>query len=216
MNAGMMLDDDDFELGGISLESLGTHLFFGEVDTDTVKSAVSFILKSNMLYRDNREICLYLNTVGGNCYDGFALIDLMDISRLPVKTVGLGNIMSMGVLLLCAGTKGKRVMTKNTQVMAHQFYGGAQGKFHELVSAYKAELYLEQQFLQHFLRHTSMNERKIRDVMFGPTDRWLSPAECKRYGLVDHVIDELPDFDLTIPDYPQKPAVKQSRRRVQK
>jgi len=198
------------DFSDISLETLGSHMFFGVVDEDSVRDAITFILKANMLFKDERDISLYLNTNGGSCYDGFALIDVMDVSRLPVRTVGMGNIMSMGVLLLCAGAKGKRIMTRNTQVMAHQFYGGAEGKFHELVSAYKAELYLEQQFIAHFQRHTSMTEKQIKDVMFGPSDRWLSPAECRKFGIVDHVIDQLPEFSLALPSRPR--AEKSTRR----
>lgn len=201
------------DFNDISLESLGSHMFFGFVDEDTVKDAITFVLKSNILFKDGRDISIYLNTAGGNCYDGFALIDVMDVSKLDVRTIGMGNIMSMGVLILCAGSKGKRIMTRNTQVMAHQFYGGTEGKFHELVSAYKAELYLEQQFLAHFLKHSSMTERQIKDVMFGPSDRWLSPAECKKFGLVDHVIDELPAFSLELPS---RPRASGSLRRSQK
>ena len=186
------------DLSSISLETLGAHMFFGEVDTASVHRAIEFLLKTNIVYREPRELTLILNTIGGSCYDGFALIDVMDASRHTIKTVGMGNIVSMGVLLLCAGEKGKRVMTRNTQVMAHQFYGVVGGKFHELISAYKSELYLEQQFLEHFLRHTKMNEKQIRDVMFGPSDRWLSPTECKKLGLVDHVVDELPEFSFQI------------------
>jgi ATP-dependent Clp protease protease subunit len=210
------LDNEDgsrVDFNDISLESLGSHMLFGAVDNETIKEAVGFILKANQIFPSNRSVSLFLNTVGGDCYDGFALIDVMGISKLNVKTIGLGNIMSMGVLLLCAGTKGKRYMTKNTQVMAHQFYDGSEGKFHELVSAYKANLYLEKQFLQHFKSHTTMSEKQIKDVMFGPSDRWLSPTECKKFGLIDQVIDELPDFntDLLAPE-----ISSQSKRRSQK
>lgn len=207
------LDLTKNDFNDISLESFGSHMFFGFVDEDSVRDAITFILKANMLFRDDRDISLYLNTNGGNCYDGFALIDVMDVSRLSVRTIGMGNIMSMGVLLLCAGAKGKRIMTRNTQVMAHQFYGGIHGKFHELVSAYKAELYLEQQFIVHFQRHTAMSEKQIKDVMFGPSDRWLSPAECKKFGIVDHVIDELPEFNLALPS---RPRDERSVRRARK
>lgn len=204
---------DRIDFNDISLESLGGHMLFGEVDETTIKNAINFIIKSNLLFRDKRELSLFVNTLGGNCYDGFALIDIMDVSSLKVRTIGMGNIMSMGVLILCAGAKGNRVMTKNTQVMAHQFYGGTEGKFHELVSAYKAELYLEQQFKVHFLRHTNMSEKQINDVMFGPSDRWLSPAECKKYGIVDHVIDELPPL---IHDFQSQTPSRGSRSRHQK
>ena len=213
MQKNESLETDIIDFNDISLESLGSHMFFGHVDEDSVKEAITFILKANLIFPGQRDITLYLNTNGGNCYDGFALIDVMDVSRLPVRTVGMGNIVSMGVLLLCGGAKGKRIMTKNTQVMAHQFYGGSEGKFHELVSAYKAELYLEQQFIAHFQRHTNMSEKQIKDIMFGPSDRWLSPSECKKFGIVDHVIDELPEFSLELPSRSRE---RGSNRRSQK
>ena len=53
-----------------------------------------------------------LESLGGYCTDGFALIDVMELSNNPIKTVGLGQIVSMGVLIACAGTKGSRYMTK--------------------------------------------------------------------------------------------------------
>jgi ATP-dependent Clp protease protease subunit len=205
-------DGTRVDFNDISLESFGSHLLFGDVDEDTIHEAVTFILKANHIFPDDIELNLFLNTVGGKCYDGFALIDIMQISKLKVRTVGTGNIMSMGVLLLCSGAKGSRVMTKNTQVMAHQFYGGSEGKFHELVSAYKAELYLEQQFMQHFKEHTSMSEKQIKDVMFGPSDRWLSPTECKKFGIIDHIVDELPAF--TDPALPRSSV--RSKRPVRK
>lgn len=213
MQKNESLETDIIDFNDISLESLGAHMFFGHVDEDSVKEAITFILKANLIFPGQRDITLYLNTNGGNCYDGFALIDVMDVSRLPVRTVGMGNIVSMGVLLLCGGAKGKRIMTKNTQVMAHQFYGGSEGKFHELVSAYKAELYLEQQFIAHFQRHTNMSEKQIKDIMFGPSDRWLSPSECKKFGIVDHVIDEIPEFSLELPSRSRE---RGSNRRSQK
>jgi ATP-dependent Clp protease protease subunit len=188
-------DGSRVDFNDISLESLGSHMLFGGVDNETIRESVGFILKANQIFQPTRDISLFINTIGGDCYDGFALIDVMAISKMDIKTIGLGNILSMGVLILCAGTKGKRYMTKNTQVMAHQFYDDVGGKFHEIASAYKANLYLEQQFIQHFKTHTSMNEKQIKEVLFGPSDRWLSPSECKKFGLIDHIIDELPDFN---------------------
>lgn len=188
-------DIDKLNFDDISLESLGSHMFFGYVEQQTVKQAIEFILKANVLFKNDRDLTLYLNTFGGSCYDGFALIDVMDISRLPVRTVGMGNIISMGVLLLCSGTKGKRIITRNTQVMAHQFHNHNEGKFHELVSSHKSDLYLEKQFIAHFQKHSNMTEKQVKDIVFGPSDRWLSPLECKKFGLIDHIIDELPEFN---------------------
>lgn len=183
------------DFNDISLESFGAHMLFGDVDEETMKNACTFLLKANQVFV-NKEITLFVNTLGGSAYDGFALIDLMDISRLPIKTVGMGSIMSMGVLIFAAGAKGKRILTRNTTVMAHQFSGGAYGKFHELMQNYKADVYLRHQTLEHFKRHTTMSTKQIEDVLFGASDRYLTPAECKRYGICDQIVDELPEFNI--------------------
>lgn len=207
-------DGSRVDFNDISMESLGSHLFFGYVDETTIKEATAFVLKSNMLFAGCRDITIFLNTVGGNCYDGFALIDVMDVSRLNIRTVGMGNIVSMGVLLMSAGTKGKRVMTKNTQVMAHQHTGGVESKFHELVANHQAEIYLHGQMMNHFLKHTKMTEKQIKELVLGPTDRWLTPTECKKLGIVDHVIDELPDFNLAAVPVPAAELVRPIRSKI--
>jgi ATP-dependent Clp protease protease subunit len=173
----------------LSLEALGVHQFFGEVDEEKSKAACEFILKSNILFKDRTSLTMILNTVGGECGEGFAVIDVMDTSRIPIATVGLGNIMSMGVLLLSAGHKGLRSITKNTEVMAHQFAGYFHGKQHELIATQHAYKLLEDRFIKHFLRHSTMTEKQVRDVLFSPSDRYLTPTELKRYGLVDHVVE---------------------------
>ncbi len=197
----------------ISIEALGAHVLFGDVDAQSMKEATTFVLKANQIFKPSQELTIFINTLGGDCYDGFAFIDVMEISRNPIKTVGLGNIVSMGVLILAAGNKGRRIMTKNTQVMAHQFSDNSSGKFHEIMAAFKADIYLKRQFVEHFKRHTTMNEKLIEDILFGPTDRWLTPTECKKYGLVDHIVDELPSFSLDLPSLPSRPLLASGSKR---
>jgi ATP-dependent protease ClpP protease subunit len=111
--------DDMIPFGAISLDNLGAHLMFGEVNNVTAYETINFIIKSNFMFNPGTTLTLILNTPGGSVSDGFALIDVMGTSRLEISTVGLGQVASMGVLLLSAGTKGKRVLTKNTEIMAH-------------------------------------------------------------------------------------------------
>jgi DNA polymerase I-like protein with 3'-5' exonuclease and polymerase domains len=94
-----------YNFDNISLEGLHTHLFFGNVDTNSAYNACNFILKSNLLYAD-ATLNLVLNSTGGDCSEAFAVIDTMTCSRLPVFTTGIGSIMSMGVLMLSAEISG--------------------------------------------------------------------------------------------------------------
>lgn len=200
-----------------SLESLGCHMFWSDVDDESSHAACEFIIKSNLIQRDDDPITIIINSVGGECGEGFAVIDLMDTSRIPIATVGTGSIMSMGLLLVSAGTHGMRSLTKNTEIMAHQFSGYFSGKQHELIATQTAYTMLEAKFVRHFQRHSTMSEKQIRDVLFAPSDRYLTPQECKSYGLVDRIVEY---FDQPIDDRVLKKVradrsvVLQSKRRA--
>lgn len=170
----------------ISLASLGAHLLFGEIEENASYRACDFIIKSNMIL-DVDSLTLLINSPGGAVSDGFAIIDTMETSRIPIQTVGVGLIASMGVLVASAGSKGSRIITKNTEIMAHQFSSLVHGKYHDLVASQKFHQKLETQFINHFRKHSSMSDKQIRDIMFSPSDRWLSPAEAKKFGLCDIV-----------------------------
>lgn len=184
-------------IDAISLQALGSFLMFGEIDEMTSYRAIEFLIKSNMVLDADIPLTFFINSPGGSVSDGFAIIDCMKTSRLKIQTVSTGLIASMGVLLAAAGTKGMRVMTKNTEIMAHQFSGFLFGKRHELVAAQKSHDRLERQFINFFLENTKMNERQIRDILFSPSDRWLTPKECLKFGIVDTISEYLvPESDL--------------------
>lgn len=201
----------------LSLEALGVCLFTGEVNMESARYASEFILKSNLLQTHLQNLTFFINSEGGSTSDGFAVIDLMETSRIPISTVGIGQIASMGVLLLSAGTPGYRVLTKNAEVMAHQFSGYFAGKHHELLAQQQSYEMLEKRFMKHFLRHTNMNERQIRDIVFAKTDRYLTPEECKRFGIVDRVVDYAePVTRVKKAPAKKKAATKPSRRPASK
>jgi ATP-dependent Clp endopeptidase proteolytic subunit ClpP len=192
----------------ISLESLGSFMLFGPIDGNTAFATCDFVVKANMLQQNADPLTFLINSPGGDVNDGFAIIDIMETSRLPIQTVGTGVIASMALLILATGEKGSRVLTKNTQIMAHQWMSGVEGKFHELMAVTNEHLRLKQMFINHFLRHSTMTEKQINDVLFSPSDRWLTPQECKKYGLVDHVTEFL--------EVPQISKPKTSSRTKQK
>jgi ATP-dependent Clp protease protease subunit len=173
----------------ISLGSLGSHMLFGEIDEDKSCAAVEFIIKANLLFDSSQDLTLFVNSPGGTVSDGWCIIDAMATSRLDVQTVGIGLVASMGLLITSAGTKGKRILTKNTEIMAHQFHGFIHGKYHDLVATQRFHERLEKQFLDHFKKHSTMTEKQIKDILFSPSDRWLNANEAKKYGLCDIVSD---------------------------
>jgi len=204
--------DDQAGAGGLSLlpmdnfsiQALGSHMLFGETSESTSLFAIEFLLKANMLLPDSYVLNLFINSPGGHVTDGFAIIDVMETSRLPIQTVGVGLIASMALLILAAGTKGRRVLTKNSAIMAHQFYSYLEGKHHELVAGQKRHVQLEHQFVKYFMTHSTMTEKQIKDILLAPSDRWLTPQECKKFGLCDVVADHFAPPESTVVKIPKK------------
>src|SRR6266487_4521416 len=75
----------------------------------------------------DREINLWINSPGGSVTAGMAIYDTMQFVGNDVVTVAMGLAASMGQLLLCAGTKGKRYALPHARIMMHQPSGGIGG-----------------------------------------------------------------------------------------
>lgn len=180
MEMGMSIDS-------ISLASVGAHLIFTDINEMSAQRAVEFILKANMVLQEGFPLTLFLNTPGGECSSGYAIINTMEMSHLPISTVGIGEVCSMGVSILASGTKGLRYATENTVVMSHQYSGGFGGKHHELIASRVIQDRLHDMFAAHYKRHTTMSEAQIKDILMGPSDKYLTPQECVKYGIIDHI-----------------------------
>src|SRR3954471_15529718 len=82
------------------------------------------VIIAQMLFLSNddpkSDIQFYINSPGGSVSAGLGIIDTMKYLRCDVATTCIGMAASMGACLLSAGTKGKRAVLPNSQVMLHQ------------------------------------------------------------------------------------------------
>jgi ATP-dependent protease ClpP protease subunit len=104
-----------------ALADNGMYVFMGEVDDDSIKPIIEWILHENFVAKKKRkELLLMICSEGGDMSSAFALIDVMKSSNIFIKTVGLGQIASAGLLIFLAGTPGRRTLTPNTSIMSHR------------------------------------------------------------------------------------------------
>jgi ATP-dependent Clp protease protease subunit len=169
------------------MASLATYMFFDEVCPETTRTLCEFIIKANVIFPKTQPLTIMINSPGGDAYSGFGLIDLMEVSRLKIATVGVGCVASMGVSIFTAGTHGMRTMSRNSFMMTHQFSSYAEGKYHEFVAQRDHEDELHDRFIEHFLRHSSMTKKQIKEVLLGPSDHWISAKEALKFGLCDKI-----------------------------
>ena len=175
---------------GMMMWEAGIMYFADGFDAKTTTPVINTIIEKNLLPNSSRpnELTLVINSPGGQVHSAFALIDTMKGSAIPVKTVGLGMIASCGLLTFMSGTKGRRVLTPNTSILSHQYSWGSGGKEHELFARVREFELSTERMINHYKKCTGLSEKKVRDILLPPEDRWLSAKEAVRYGIADKIV----------------------------
>lgn len=134
-----------------------------------------------------RDINLYINSPGGSITAGMAIYDTMQFIRNDVTTICVGQCASMGALLLCAGTEGKRFALPNSRVLIHQPSGGASGQATDVRIMAEEILRMREMTSRIISEHSGQSFDQVElDV---ERDRIMSAAQAKEYGLIDEVIE---------------------------
>ena len=171
-----------------ALADNGMHVFMGEVDNEHIQPIVEWILHENFVVKKRKkELLLMICSEGGDMSTAFALIDVMRSSNIPVKTVGLGQIGSAGLLIFLAGSPGRRILTPNTSILSHQFSWGSDGKVHELFATIKEFELTQKRMIQHYKDCTGLDDETIRAKLLPPHDVWLSAQEALALNICDAI-----------------------------
>ena len=183
-------DSSQYEAHGQALNDHGVMVLMGDIDEDTVKPVIEWILHENYVRKKKiKELLLTICSSGGDLGVGFALIDVMRSSKIPIKTVGLGTIASCGLLIFLSGSPGRRVLTPNTSIMSHQFSWGTEGKVHELFATVKEFELTQQRMVNLYKNCTGLDEETIKRVLLPPQDVYLSAQDALQYHICDHVAE---------------------------
>tara|TARA_Y100000593_G_scaffold89356_3_gene173449 strand:- start:800 stop:1441 length:642 start_codon:yes stop_codon:yes gene_type:complete len=168
---------------------------FCDVAEDKVAELVHALLilnetNSGVKEEDRKPIEFYISTYGGNADDMFALYDIMRQVRkqTPIHTIGMGKVMSAGVLLLASGTKGERRIGKNCRVMIHSVIAGNHGSFHNLVNEMEAVEHLQKMYINCLVDETKMTKKDIKNLLERKVNVYLSAEEAVEYGIADIIV----------------------------
>jgi ATP-dependent Clp protease protease subunit len=159
--------------------------------SDEIDSDVCNIIKAQLLYLESEsdeDIKIYIDSPGGSVYSGLGLLDVMDYVTPDIITINTGLAASMGAVILCSGTKGKRKALKRSRTMIHQplGYGGYVQQASDMeieakeINSLKKELYeiISDRSGQSFDRVSKDSDR----------DYWMTAIDAKKYGMIDEII----------------------------
>ena len=169
-------------------------IFIGTPIDDNVANSIV----AQMLYLQsedaNKDINMYINSPGGSIYAGLAIYDTMQWLRPEVSTVCMGMAMSMGAVILAAGTKGKRFCLPNSTMLIHQPLGGAEGQATDIEITAREILRLRRSLYEILAKHTGQTPERI--MQDSDRNYYLTPSQAVEYGLIDEILqpseDKLP------------------------
>tara|TARA_B100000131_G_scaffold165773_1_gene160303 strand:- start:1231 stop:1881 length:651 start_codon:yes stop_codon:yes gene_type:complete len=177
---------------------LRTMMLYGEVEEEKIQELIVGLIMFTegagpKAYDEEgklKPINFYISTYGGSADDMFALYDIMDICKrgVDIQTIGIGKVMSAGVLLLAAGTKGKRYITKHCRVMIHSVAAGAGGQMHNLENEMKAIKNLQDEYINALVANTELTKRQLTKILDRKVNVYLTAQEAIEYGIADEIL----------------------------
>jgi len=159
------------------------------VNEETKSEEIVYALKIYSGESDS-PVEFYVNSAGGVASDMFAIYDYMRQTReeMEIHTHGLGKVMSAAVLLLAAGTKGKRKIGKYCRVMIHSVIGGSSGALHDLKNEMKEIQTIQDMYIDALACETKLTKKKLKDMFSKNVNVYLSAEEAVKYGIADIIV----------------------------
>ena len=132
----------------------------------------------------------YVSTFGGQASEMFAVYDVMRMVRdkVPVMTVGIGKVMSAGVLLLASGTKGMRKIGKHCRVMIHGVNSGHSGYIADMENEFNETKFTQKQYVAALAAETDMTPAYVRKLMSKKTNVYLDAEQAVDLGIADIIV----------------------------
>ena len=183
------LDVSAAEKIGLGLLNNHVHFLTGEINEENIEETIKWIVYENITCGSApKTLTLYINSTGGALSDSLGLIDIMQVSKCPIATIGVGSICSAAFMIFSSGTKGQRYIAKNTSIMCHQYSDGIEGKHHDIKSRFKEVELTNARMINVLKENTGLDTRTIKSKLLNATDVWLTAEEMVELGIADDYI----------------------------
>ena len=138
-----------------------------------------------------RSIAMMVSTHGGSASDMFSILDIMDMVKertCDIETFGIGKVMSAGVPILAAGTKGKRKVGRNCRIMLHNVMAGTGGTIFSMENELEEIKWVQERYIQTLANYTKLTPSKIKKLLKTQKDVYISAEEAIKMGIADEII----------------------------
>ena len=189
-------EDESSGLAGLlsSMErpEIRSMALFGEIEEEKASDiCVGLLMLSQKKEEDDLSpIDFYISTYGGNADDMFAIYDMMNLAKryCEVHTIGIGKVMSAGVLLLANGTPGHRSVGKHCRIMIHSCNAGSVGDIHNLKNEMEQIQHQQEQYINALVEVSSLTKRQLNRLLDRKVNVYLTAQEAIEYGIADKIV----------------------------
>ena len=167
-----------------------------------VDDQIANLIISQMLYLEaqdpDKDISLYINSPGGAAYAGMAIYDVIQHVRPEVSTICVGMGMSAAAMVLCGGSRGKRLALPNARIMIHQGSAGARGAPSDMEIQLREVLATTRRMAEIIAHHSGKSVEQVAvDI---DRDNFMTPEEARAYGLIDDIISPRRGLSVSVPE----------------
>ncbi len=138
-----------------------------------------------------KSISMMVSTHGGIASDMFSILDVMEMVKertCDIETFGIGKVMSAGVPILAAGTKGKRKVGKNCRIMLHNVMAGTGGTIFSMENELDEIKWVQERYIETLAGYTKLTPSKIKKLLKTQKDVYISAEEAIKMGIADEII----------------------------
>jgi len=155
-----------------------------------INDQVAGLVVSQLLFLQSqdpkKDVSIYLNSPGGVITAGLAIINTMDMIQNDVSVTCLGQACSMGAVILCCGTHGKRFCLPDARVMVHQPRGGTEGVQTDMEISVEEGKRLREILYRKLANRSGKTMKQIEKMC--DRDFWMSPEQALENGIIDRVL----------------------------
>lgn len=167
--------------------------------TTEVNEHSASVIVAQMLFLESenpdKDINFYINSPGGSVTAGLSILDTMNFVNCDISTIVMGQAASMGSLLACAGTRGKRFMLPSARHMIHQVSSGTRGTAIDMQIALEETLKLNDYLTEIYVTNTGKTFDQLKLDM--SRDKYMSAQDACEYGLADKIISNRSSLNPT-------------------
>lgn len=171
----------------IAITGKRTIYLFGTIDSNTAQQVCEQLIAYDRESQD--PIQIIIGSYGGEVYPAFSIIDTIKALKSPVETVGMGMVMSAGLLIFMTGST--RKISSNASILSHRFWGGLIGSQAELAAGRVEHDRLHQRIIDVYKEHTRLKtNEEVLNTLLKETDVWLTAPQAIEYGIADQILQK--------------------------